>query len=864
MKNRSTLAVGFLLIGCAMAGVASHAAPLTSDSFSYTGPLTSNGWFAYSGGDTSVLSDGNKAIVGTGREDIRLPFTDQGTGPTYASFALNITSIPATGSEYTFGFVDSSTMESRFGIVAVGGSAFRLTGWGAQGTAALATNITDLALNTDYTVTIYFDGVNDHRLWIDAGPGDFAAPAIQVTASNAGIDGFFIRQAGSMQTNNINWSMDDLTIATTFEEVLGAPPAVATNVKFSSSSASVAEDVGTYQITVVKTLAEGDVSGEILLGGTATEGAGNDYTIDTTNFVLNGATTSATFTITVNDDAVEELSETITLGIVNVTGGTVVAPNQFTLTITDNDTTAPTGILISQYTETDVSTTPKGIEVWNNTGADITFDSTINKLEVKVGSNGGSPNSAVVVTNGTLLNGDVLVIGTSDMTPDVVQGFTFNGNDAIVLEFGGFVVDVVGTVGNNPGVAWTNAGVSTKDQNIQLKTGINTGDADGWLDPSERFEFVALGSVLTGFGVAPGGTPIIPTNVSFAVATNSASEDIGTIEVTVVKSLAEGDVSGQVILGGTATEGLAEDYTIDTTNFTMNGATTTATFTITINDDALVEGPQTVTLTLANVVGGIITAPSTFTLTIVDDDIPPPPTGGVVWINEFLYNPPGADSNEFVEIAGPAGTDLSVYQVYWYNGGNGAVYGSNVLSGVIDDEGCGLGAVEFAAVLQNGPDALALVSNGTTVIQFISYGGSFIATDGPAIGMTPTDIGVTANSTNDTVQLSGTGDTEAEFTWAVTTESRGSLNVNQTIEPCGGGATPSDYDISGLSLPGAVPTVAVPTESGFTYELQYTTNLLAAPQTWITIDSEPGNDGTVNLIDPDPTTTIRLYRISAE
>jgi hypothetical protein len=177
----------------------------------------------------------------------------------------------------------------------------------------------------------------------------------------------------------------------------------------------------------------------------------------------------------------------------------------FTLSITNDDSSSITGLLISQYTETEIGTLPKGIEVWNNTGSDITFDSTVNKLDVKVGVNGGVPASVATVETGGLADGAVMVIGTSDMTPDVTEPFTFNGDDSIVLEFGGAVVDMIGLAGIDPDVAWTNNGVSTKDQNIQIKAGITTGDADGWTNVSERFEFVANGSDLTGFGTAPSG-----------------------------------------------------------------------------------------------------------------------------------------------------------------------------------------------------------------------------------------------------------------------------------------------------------------------------------------------------------------------
>jgi len=84
------------------------------------------------------------------------------------------------------------------------------------------------------------------------------------------------------------------------------------------------------------------------------------------------------------------------------------------------------------------------------------------------------------------------------------KNFTFNGDDALVIELDGVVTDVFGTPGMDPGSSWSGGGVETRNSNIALNTGITTGDVDGWTDPSERFMTVGTdGMDLTGFGVAP-------------------------------------------------------------------------------------------------------------------------------------------------------------------------------------------------------------------------------------------------------------------------------------------------------------------------------------------------------------------------
>ncbi len=139
---------------------------------------------------------------------------------------------------------------------------------------------------------------------------------------------------------------------------------------------------------------------------------------------------------------------------------------------------------------------------------------------------------------------------------------------------------------------------------------------------------------------------------------------------------------------------------------------------------------------------------------------PPPPPVPDVRINEIHYDNTGTDVGEAVEIIGPAGTDLTGWEVVRYNGSNGQPYTSpsalNDLNGVVlGDQGDGLGVavIEYAVNgLQNGsPDGLALVDPDGVVIEFLSYEGVMTAASGsaggPAAGSTSVDIGVSQAGT---------------------------------------------------------------------------------------------------------------------
>ncbi|GAB5535828.1 MAG: hypothetical protein Rubg2KO_20770 [Rubricoccaceae bacterium] len=167
-----------------------------------------------------------------------------------------------------------------------------------------------------------------------------------------------------------------------------------------------------------------------------------------------------------------------------------------------------------------------------------------------------------------------------------------------------------------------------------------------------------------------------------------------------------------------------------------------------------------------------------------------------VFINELHYDDAGADANESVEVAGPAGTDLTDYSVVLYNGSNGTSYGTIDLSGTIDDEGStGFGAVAFAGpsggIQNGGPDGLALVDDLGTVLEFLSYEGSFTATNGPAIGLTSTDIGVSESSSGselESLQRTGPGTVGSDFSWTgPVAASAGDVNAGQVF-----GGTPAE------------------------------------------------------------------------
>jgi hypothetical protein len=290
-------------------------------------------------------------------------------------------------------------------------------------------------------------------------------------------------------------------------------------------------------------------------------------------------------------------------------------------------------------------------------------------------------------------------------------------------------------------------------------------------------------------------------------------------------------------------------------------------------------------------------------------------TGDVVWVNELHYRNLGDDVGEGVEIAGQAGTDLAGYSLLLFDGASGLFYQTNHLAGIIDDEGCGYGAVWFPIPgLQDGaPDGLALVHLGTGVIHFLSYEGNFIGAADPVAGKPTDDIGALEEAdtmAGYSLQRTGAGITAIEFPWqGPGAASPGHLNAGQLIAPCPAadgdhdglpdlwealnGLDPldtedgaADFDGDGHSnlqeyLAGTQHTNAnsvfaiqdltkaspgalyFPSATGRFYSLFYSTSLLHDSAWTPLTNSIPGTGGTIMVPDTHDV-ELRFYRVHAD
>jgi DNA/RNA endonuclease G (NUC1) len=218
-----------------------------------------------------------------------------------------------------------------------------------------------------------------------------------------------------------------------------------------------------------------------------------------------------------------------------------------------------------------------------------------------------------------------------------------------------------------------------------------------------------------------GTTPPPPAVVAVSIAPNGAS---------IVEGGTQQFVATATDAGGTPIPGTPFTWSTDN----AAAATVSATGLVT----GVAPGTASITAAAANGVSATVAV----TVTAA------PPPGGLpdTRFSEIHYDNFGTDQGEAIEVEGPAGTDLTGWSIVLYNGNGGAAYNTASLSGTIVASCSGRGVVVVnypSNGIQNGnPDGFALIDGAGQVVEFLSYGGTFTAADGPAAGRLSVDIGV--------------------------------------------------------------------------------------------------------------------------
>jgi hypothetical protein len=211
----------------------------------------------------------------------------------------------------------------------------------------------------------------------------------------------------------------------------------ARKIYFDLATATGTESVSpvTVNVSMNSTSATDVTVDYTVTGGTATQGAGNDYVLasGTVTIVGGSGLTTGSFSFTVNDDAIYEYSETLTVTLSNPVGCNMDLPapsnvgtgfTAYTYTITDNDT--PPEIQFTTTTGSGAeSTSPATIALETNTlsEADAVATYTVADVSTSGASDYILANGTVTIPAGsTTLN--LLATIVDDGTEELPETFT--------------------------------------------------------------------------------------------------------------------------------------------------------------------------------------------------------------------------------------------------------------------------------------------------------------------------------------------------------------------------------------------------------------------------------------------------------
>jgi uncharacterized repeat protein (TIGR01451 family) len=299
-------------------------------------------------------------------------------------------------------------------------------------------------------------------------------------------------------------------------------------------------------------------------------------------------------------------------------------------------------------------------------------------------------------------------------------------------------------------------------------------------------------AVVASPAVASNTVQIAP-RVQFSSASYSVGENAGTAIITVTLSSSSGTTVtvNYATSDGTALAG--SDYTAASGTLTFSPGVASRTFAVTLIDDMIYEGNETVWLTLSNPVNATLAGTNPATLTIVDDD--PLPT---VQFSSSMYSVGEGDGAATINVVLSAASSLTVTVNYATSDGT-AVAGS--------DYAAASGMLTFAPGQVNQSFGVSIIDDS-------------------------------ANEPNETVQLTLSAPTNATLSGAnpawLTIEdndtSPGQVTITKTV---------SSRDLVGAGQP-VTYTITILNAGPSTAHVQQITDTLPAGFTYVTTTATSG------------------------
>lgn len=510
-----------------------------------------------------------------------------------------------------------------------------------------------------------------------------------------------------------------------------------------ATSCSGSESVSSKTVAVTLTAASGktiSVPFNINAQSTAT-GGGTDYSISSSPLTFNAGETSKNITLAITGDSLDENDETVMIDLGSPTNATLGSPSSFTYTIQDDDPTPSVSISQSSVQVNEGSNAVLTVQLSAASGRSVTVpfsvgaqstaggsDYTISssplvfspgqtQLNITVGTTQDSldePDETVIVNLGSPTNAGVgspssstITILDDDPAPTVSISPGGSGGESVATKTIAVVLSAASgrtiTVPFSVNGSSTATGGGTDYSISSSPLTFNAGETsknitltinNDSLDENDESVMIDLGVPTNATLGSPSSSTFTITDddqapeVSIEIST-SGDESVITKTVTVVLSAASGKtvtVPFSINASSTATGGGVDFALEGSSPFTFTPGQTSLAIMLTINSDEVDELDETITIDLGSPTNVTLGSPSSFTYTILDDDLNAPTNLSVVandatdptramrveWLDnslgetDFLLerSPNGQDQWTAIIISGQAGTGSVVYIDY--------------------------------------------------------------------------------------------------------------------------------------------------------------------------------------------------------
>ncbi len=439
---------------------------------------------------------------------------------------------------------------------------------------------------------------------------------------------------------------------------------------FASSASSSGEAAGAFDVTInLDPAPPAGITLNYMLSGTATRHL--DYSIagvtsNTGTLSVSAGATAATLSIGVVEDNVTEAGETVILTLQPGVGYTLGSMHQHTVTITDNDAAAlvlskgsltvheggedggysirlatnPDGpVTVTPQSDNAAAATVSGPLAFNFANWQTPQTVTVTPVDDADADDEIATITHTVSGYGNLTQGPTVTVGVNDdeISPDAgVQTSVLT----LQLTEGGAAGSYEVTLNTDPEATVT-VTPQSGDTGALTVSGALTFDSSNWGDPQTVTatprndtdtdnETVTIAHLVADYPGVPSAGPNVtatitdddepPPAASFAASSASASEGTGIVNVRInLDRAAPTDLTLSYSVGGTASSGA--DFSIaGSGSASVPSGSAGATATISIAEDGVTEGSETVVLTLQGGAGYTVGNPPAYSLVIADND----------------------------------------------------------------------------------------------------------------------------------------------------------------------------------------------------------------------------------------------------